>query len=615
MPRAFEIAIRKNNAELLDTFLSDKWLLPVNIHNKESQTGLMIACAVKAKNTANVLINRNAVLDARDTTGWTALHYAANSGSLDCVKLLIQHKIDIKAKTNNGQTPLHLACNNWRHLKLIKFLIEEQKADPAVTCNEGKTILHYAAEKGCLNILRYLIEGQKVDFEATENEGRTVLHIACQPHGFIHGSKSQKYLIEGQHRILEAKDKSGKTALHYCLEYFEEQKDYRFCEFQPIALILAAKAQTLKTEETNDNDYIFDWIKKGYDSCKHGSKGNAEEEIKCLNVGFLAFQKQLNKIRNKRGEQKQKIEPNPLLGIVANCNRVDIADYMFNEDLRYFEKQHFNADDANLGRTLVLESYLNFSCRAGWLDLTTFLFQEMNKRKDFFHNWSIDVSFLETACNSQNFEVFKFLFEEKEKEMVSNCIKTKLADIKTLDEEGETLLNYALKFGSVKIIQYLIEEKKACFDASYKHGRNALQFACNFVYDRLTVVKYILEKTKVDVNAQDEKGSTALHLACERENLKVIKFLINKMKANLNVEDQKGRTPLHVLPRSYVPKTQITTFLVNKGANVMAKDKSGESPLQFAISELRIKRYLVFYKEIEIYKGKQVTILEAATKR
>jgi ankyrin repeat protein len=609
MPTAFEIAIRKNNAKLVDTFLSDKWLLPVDIRNKKSQTGLMIACCFKAKKTAKVLINRNAELDARDTRGWTALHHAAYNGSLDCVKLLTEHKIDIKAKANDGQTPLHLACTNWKNLKLIQFLIEEQKVDPNITCNEGKTVLHYAAESGPEYRLRYLIEDQKLDIEATDNKGRTALHLAFQPnHIVFFRGESEKYLLEEHPKIIAAKDKSGKTALHYCLEYFEEKNC--FSNFQPAALILAAKAQSLKKEENNYNDYIFDWIKKGYDSCKHESKDITEEEIKCLNVGFLAYQKQLNMLKNFVGERK--FDPNPLLGIVAKCNRVDIAAYMFNQDLLYFEKQHFNAKDANKGRTLLLESYLDFSCVAGWLDLVTFLFQEINKKPEYFHNWSIDVSFLEYACISKNFEVFKFLFEEKEKEIGRDLIEAKLANINTKYDEGETLLNYALRRGPIEIIKYLIEEKKACFDTSYEDGRNVLQLVCSSVFESSAVIKYISQKAKLDVNAQDEDGSTALHLACNTNNLRAVKVLINDNRTNLHSVDKEGRTPLHVACLPINPIGQIAKLLISKGANVLAKDKSGKSPLQMAIRELGLVK---IESSIIANKAKLVIFLEAATKR
>jgi ankyrin repeat protein len=43
---------------------------------------------------------------------WTPLHMAAQSGSVDCIELLLQHGANIEATTSDGSTPLHIAAAN-----------------------------------------------------------------------------------------------------------------------------------------------------------------------------------------------------------------------------------------------------------------------------------------------------------------------------------------------------------------------------------------------------------------------------------------------------------------------------------------------------------------------
>jgi hypothetical protein len=123
MPSAFETAITENKYELVYNYLIGDWPLPVDIRNKASQTALMIACAFKAVETAEEIIEKNPDLNARDTLGWTALHHAAQSGTLECVKLFIESKAEIDATTDKKETAVFLATTQ-NHPDIVDFLAE-----------------------------------------------------------------------------------------------------------------------------------------------------------------------------------------------------------------------------------------------------------------------------------------------------------------------------------------------------------------------------------------------------------------------------------------------------------------------------------------------------------
>lgn len=56
-----------------------------------------------------ILSKQAHLVDAKDENGWTPIHEAARTGSLDAVKLLVQNGADVNALTEFGQSPFHLA--------------------------------------------------------------------------------------------------------------------------------------------------------------------------------------------------------------------------------------------------------------------------------------------------------------------------------------------------------------------------------------------------------------------------------------------------------------------------------------------------------------------------
>ncbi|CAH8640406.1 unnamed protein product [Schistosoma haematobium] len=69
---------------------------------------------------------------ADPVNGWTALHYAAKFGKINCLKLLInQYHVNVNTRSRNGRTPLHIAVVHSQHV-VIRALVDDFKADPAL---------------------------------------------------------------------------------------------------------------------------------------------------------------------------------------------------------------------------------------------------------------------------------------------------------------------------------------------------------------------------------------------------------------------------------------------------------------------------------------------------
>ena len=90
---------------------------------KDGVTPLMVAARLD-KNTVTQMLVGLSDVNAKDASGKTALHYAAEAGSLRLVKTLVAYKADAKATTNVGDTPLCLAVMRPAE-DVIAYLLDE----------------------------------------------------------------------------------------------------------------------------------------------------------------------------------------------------------------------------------------------------------------------------------------------------------------------------------------------------------------------------------------------------------------------------------------------------------------------------------------------------------
>jgi|GEM_PF-6177690 len=107
------------------------------------------------------------------------------------------------------------------------------------------------------------------------------------------------------------------------------------------------------------------------------------------------------------------------------------------------------------------------------------------------------------------------------------------------------------------------------------------------------LVQFLLTKEPGLINIQNDQGSTAAHLTLIREyfNPKVCKILIEHNDTDINLFNTEKQTLLH-LAIAYSPSAkdnhdtaanEIAKLIINKGANLEAKNDRGQTPLHLAI--------------------------------
>ena len=81
----------------------------------------------------------------RDHNGRTGLHLASSMGHLETVKFLVSEGADVDAETDDGFSPLMMACIDG-HFSICKYFLR-QNCDISVNVR-GFTALDYARIKG-----------------------------------------------------------------------------------------------------------------------------------------------------------------------------------------------------------------------------------------------------------------------------------------------------------------------------------------------------------------------------------------------------------------------------------------------------------------------------------
>ncbi|MBY0353177.1 ankyrin repeat domain-containing protein [Candidatus Babeliales bacterium] len=86
---------------------------------------------------------------------------------------------DINAKNEQGQTALHIACDQ-QNISWVNSLLRAG-ANPNIRCRQGCTPLHHATERGDLTIIKVLLK-HNANPNIQDNNGQTPLHWAYRYH-------------------------------------------------------------------------------------------------------------------------------------------------------------------------------------------------------------------------------------------------------------------------------------------------------------------------------------------------------------------------------------------------------------------------------------------------
>lgn len=176
---------------------------------------------------------------------------------------------------------------------------------------------------------------------------------------------------------------------------------------------------------------------------------------------------------------------------------------------------------------------------------------------------------------------------EDDNPQLTQALIEKGSDLTAQDNEGHTVLHYALKSGNIEIVKLILSQNniKSILDVPDHNGITPSLMAVDRALNRhhIEFVQLLAEKG-ANFNIQMKTGLTPLYWAVDNEDQALTELLLSldNYKEFIETQNSDGNTPLmNAFLRGNV---ELAELLIKKGANIKIQDKEGNSLINIAVS-------------------------------
>lgn len=571
------------------------------------------ANSAELKKILGSLKTKDLELNPADKNGLTPLHYAVLSKKQDNVALLLQHRADPNAFTNNRITPLAISCQQGSYLIAEILIRQGAEVNSLVTANK-KMALHVACEQGCEATAKLLLANGAI-VSPKDINGITPILLAAQK-----GNIALVRLLNAAGASLFEKDSSGYGLAHYAAESKSPRllselkiagidcnalsKEVKGFSRNPSSQKLKATPMQIAAREGNIK--TLKWLlEQDYDI-----EALVEERLSIL--FFAAYSGSIAAVKLFERHKIMEDREHLFHGIKGALAKDSL------EIVKFLLKRGISIDSSlnSSGRAALHYAVLYSAKRCtqylvkkgadplkiDGYETTPFalavkshqvaianLLMNGEKRINIHQTLKEGNCYLHVACQQEDLEMASWLIE-------------KGIRIDLLNDQGFAPLHIAAMVGNLPLLHLLLacgadlSKKSGCGKTAAELLPTGSQGALLLLkkYQTLALEAKKLKLTPLqtairlgdsrhlpllieicDINSTDRREKTALHRAIAKQNRNAALLLIEK-GALLELQDHKGRTPLFIAATKVFDR-EMVTLLLDCGANIEAKDCMGES--------------------------------------
>jgi putative CocE/NonD family hydrolase len=203
-------AVEGGRNEIAELLIQEN--IDIDAKNDRGRTPLYIAVDTNNLEMVELLIDRGADINTKNNRGKTPLYRAIEEERNDIAELLIKEGANINVKNKSGKTPLYIAANT-NNIKMVELLIDRGADinDINVENYRGLNVLQNAAVEDCADLIELLLsKGAEVDERGDDKYEFTALHYAAR-----FGTTKVAEVLMAHGANIKAKDKWDYQPIHW----------------------------------------------------------------------------------------------------------------------------------------------------------------------------------------------------------------------------------------------------------------------------------------------------------------------------------------------------------------------------------------------------------------
>ncbi|CAF0757223.1 unnamed protein product [Adineta ricciae] len=422
-------------------------------------------------------------------------------------------------------TSLH-AASGYALSRLVKYLLDERKADPNQTCT-------FVKNDQLSGIIISLKEPNRTQVISNFSLGITPLHFACgigPEHLVDETTDTVKYLLASGANVNLVTSRQD-TALHWASKFSNEQIVQLLLKCQANVNAVNSLQYTPLCEACFYGNLEIVKILVEYGSNVNGNQNNERSPVHLVCRGLLSEHdarrtSPMNEIIVKKLEERLEIVKYLYShgAAIDTFDRDGLTPFMYacssgNYPLaKYLLDEQQSKDDASTSRIInersnTGESCLMYAVESGNLDIVTLLCNHGAKLDD-----QKNPSYVTAAAFYGHKDILKKLIELG-------------LDINEFDQNDEGVIFnpiYACcHCGSVECLQLLLEAN-ARIDWKTSQGTNPLHAACYSDKSSVQLVELLCQYGQFDLNESTNSGETPLLMAIEQNDYDLVDYLLRQ---------------------------------------------------------------------------------------